>query len=213
VASNYAVGGARAIAGYPCRFNLPDQVGAYLADFPQTSAATLVAIEIGGNDVRDALVAAAMGQDPAPYIQGALASLADNVGTLYAYGARRFLLLNVPDVGKAPAVSMLGPVAAAGARMLAGQYNANLAGLRQYLMQILPGSDIRILDLYALLDDVVANPASYGFENVTQTCVTPEQPPFTCARPDTYLFWDGVHPTKAMHQLVARQAMATLSAP
>jgi len=33
-ASNYAVGGARAVADYPCRFNLPAQVSAYLADFP-----------------------------------------------------------------------------------------------------------------------------------------------------------------------------------
>lgn len=212
-ASNYAVGGARAIAGYPCRFNLPDQIGAYLADFPQTSASTLVAIEIGGNDVRDALVAAAMQQNPAPYIENALVSVANSIGTLYAYGARRLLLLNVPDVGKAPAVSMLGPEAVAGATALAGQYNVNLEGLRLVLMQSLPGSDIRIVDLYALLNDIVANPGSYGLVNVTETCVTPEQPPFTCARPDTYLFWDGVHPTKAVHRIIARQAIATLSAP
>ena len=62
-ASNYAVGGARAVADYPCRFNLPDQVDTYLRDFPQTSAKALVAIEIGGNDVRHALTAAAFGQD------------------------------------------------------------------------------------------------------------------------------------------------------
>lgn len=211
-ASNYAVGGARAVAGYPCRFNLPAQVSTYLSDFPQTSASTLVAIEIGGNDVRDALVAAAGGQDPAPYIQNALASLGNSVGTLYAYGARRFLLLNVPDLGKLPAVRQLGLGAVAGGNFLAVQYNANLVFLTQQLMQLLPGSDIRIVDLYAKLNQVVADPRAYGLTNATDACVTPNQPPFRCAQPDTYVFWDGIHPTKAVHEIVAQEAAAVLFA-
>jgi len=212
-ASNYAVGGARAVAGYPCRFNLPAQVGSYLADFPQTSDRTVVAIEIGGNDVRDALVAAAFGQDPAPYIQSALASLGNGVGTLYAYGAHRFLLLNVPDLGKLPAVRALGPAAVAGGNFLAVQYNANLLLLTQQLMQLLPGSDIRIVDIYSKLNRVVANPSAYGLANATDTCVTPNQPPFQCADPDSYVFWDGIHPTKAVHAIVAQQAMVVLATP
>lgn len=212
-ASGYAVGGARAVAGYPCRFNLPAQVNAYLTDFPQTSAGTVVAIEIGGNDVRDALVAAAQGLDPAPYIQNALASLGNSVGTLYAYGARRFLLLNVPDLGRLPAVRQLGPAAVAGGNFLAVQYNANLAQLTQQLMQVLPGSDIRIVDIYTKFNQVVADPGAYGLVNATDACVTPNQPPFQCADPDTYVFWDGIHPTKAVHTIVAQQALAVLSAP
>ena len=209
-ASNYAVGGARAVAGYPCRFNLPAQVSTYLTDFPQTSANTLVAIEIGGNDARDALVAAAGGQNPAPYIQNALASLGNSVGTLYAYGARRFLLLNVPDLGKLPAVRQLGQSAVDGGNFLAVQYNANLALLSQQLMQLLPGSDIRIVDIYAKLNQVVADPRAYGLVNATDACVTPNQPPFQCAQPDTYVFWDGIHPTKAVHEIVAQQAAGVL---
>ena len=211
-ASNYAVGGARAVAGYPCRFNLPAQVGAYLTDFPQTSASTLVAIEIGGNDVRDALVAAAGGQNPAPYLQNALASLGNSVGTLYAYGARQFLLLNVPDLGKLPAVRQLGPAAIAGGNVLAVQYNENLALLSQQLMQLLPGSDVRIVDIYAKLNAVVADPRAYGLANATDACITPNQPPFHCGQPDTYVFWDGIHPTKVVHEIVAQQAASALAA-
>ena len=212
-ASNYAVGGARAVAGYPCRFNLPDQVSAYLADFHQTSPGTLVAMEIGGNDVRDALVAAAYGQDPAPYVQNALFSVGNSVATLYAYGARRFLMLNVPDIGKAPAVRLLGPAAVAGGGALSMLYNFNLAQLSQQLMLGLPGSDIRILDIHATLDAIVANPGAYGFANVSDACVTPKQPGFECKKPDTYVFWDGIHPTKAVHEIIARQAIGVISAP
>ena len=217
-ASNYAVGGARAIANYPCRFNLPAQVAAYLGDFPQTSPLTLVAIEIGGNDVRDALVAALSGQDPAPYIQAAVGSLAYNITQLHAHGARRFLVLNAPDVGKTPAVRLLDqayPGVAAFAGTLSQAYNGALAQAAygpQGLTTALPGIDLRILDVYTILNDVVAFPSMYGFVNATDACVTPNRPPFACTKPDTYAFWDGIHPTAALHAVVAEQALAVLSA-
>jgi phospholipase/lecithinase/hemolysin len=212
-ASNYAVGGARAVANYPCRFNLPAQVSTYLADFRHTSPRTLVAIEIGGNDVRDALVAAAMGNDPGPIIQGALNSLFISIGQLYNNGARKFLILNVPDVGKTPAVRALGPAAVAGANLISVTYNGGLTVGLQQLEPALPGIDIRILDVYTTLNNVVTNPATYGFVNATDACITPNQPPFACAQPDTYVFWDGIHPTKALHAIVAQQAIAVMSAP
>lgn len=215
-ASNYAVGGARAVADYPCRFNLPAQVAAYLKDFPQSSPNTLMAIEIGGNDVRDALIAAALyGQDPTPYIQNALTSVADSITQLYANGARNFLLLNVPDVGKTPAVLILDqgfPGIAGFADTLSQAYNAGLAQAAQGLSLALPDIDIRILDVYSTLNSVVAQPGAYGFVNVTDACITPGQPPFACTKPDTYAFWDGVHPTRALHAIVAQQAIDVVTA-
>ena len=210
-ASNYATGGARAV-DIDCRFDLPEQVGAYRLAYPQTSPQSLVALEIGGNDVRDALVAAASGQEPAPYIQNALAAIANNVGQLHAHGARRFLLLNVPDLAKAPAVRMLGPQAAAAANQLTQFFNAGLMGVVQYA-QGLGGTDVRVLDLYALLDEIVASPATFGFSNATDACVMPKVPPFRCEDPDAYVFWDGIHPTRAVHALMAQRAIAVISAP
>jgi phospholipase/lecithinase/hemolysin len=214
-ASNYAVGGARAVADYRCRFNLPAQIGVYVDDFAQTSARTLVAIEIGGNDVRDALVAAAGGQSPAPYIQSALGSLAGSITRLYFHGARKFLVLNVPDIGKSPAVRMLDqvyPGIAEFAGVLASAYNDGLLGVVQAL-GALPGIDVRILDIHATLNDVVAHPGTHGFVNATAACITPNQPPFKCTKPDTYVFWDGIHPTRALHAIIAQQAIAVISAP
>jgi outer membrane lipase/esterase len=212
-ASNYAVGGARAVAAYPCRVNLPEQVGLYLADFGQTSARAWTAIEIGSNDVRDALQAASEGQSPDAYIAAALSSLGESLATLYASGARKFLLLNVPDIGKTPAVRSLGPAAVAGGGALSAAYNAALAQLVAYWMQLLPGSDMRMLDIHAVLEKIVASPGDFGFVNATEACVTPNAPPFKCARPDTYVFWDGIHPTKAVHALVAKEAVAAITEP
>jgi outer membrane lipase/esterase len=44
---------------------------------------------------------------------------------------------------------------------------------------------------------------------VTDPCVTPNVPPFTCQAPDEYLFWDGIHATATVHTLVS-QAVALL---
>ena len=214
-ASNYAVAGARAFGNSPCLFNLTAQVATYLADFPQTSTRTEVAIEMGGNDVRDALVAVAASGNPAdaaPFIQDALGALFFTINELYGHGARRFLVLNVPDIGKTPAVRSLGPGAVFVASSISATYNAGLAGVVQQLAG-LPDIDLRVLDVYQILNDAIAQPGLYGFSNTTDACVTPNQPPFTCAKPDTYVFWDGIHPTKALHAIVGQQAIAVISAP
>lgn len=222
-ASNYAVGGARAVPNYPCRFNLPLQLQAYTQAFTLTSPTTLVVIEIGGNDVRDALVASAMGADPTLYLTDALSSLVSSVQVLYGQGARHFLLMNVPDVGKTPAVRQLagqlppalGQALLEGATALSAGYNAGLQGWRDYvsLVGALPGADIRILDAFGKLNAIVANPAAYGLANVSDPCIQPTEPPFKCKKPDTYLFWDGIHPTRAVHEVLAQEAIAVVSAP
>jgi phospholipase/lecithinase/hemolysin len=214
-ASNYATGGARALGNEfsdaGCQFNLPAQVTAYLTDFSQTSPRTLVAIEIGSNDVRDALVAAASAHDPRPVIANALESLSQNIIRLYGRGAQRFLIVNVPDIGKTPAVRALGELAVRAATELSQAYNAGLAEAVTRLTAA--GINIKVLDVYTTVNNVIADPARYGFQNVTDACINPLQPPFVCAKPDTYVFWDGIHPTKAMHAIVAQQAIALVNAP
>jgi phospholipase/lecithinase/hemolysin len=214
-ASNYATGGARALGNEfsdtQCQFNLPAQVTAYLMDFPQTTPRTVIAIEIGSNDVRDALVAAASRHDPRPIIANALGSLSQNIIQLYGHGAQRFLLVNVPDIGKTPAVRALGDVAVGVASNLSQAWNAGLANAVTSLTAA--GINIKVLDVFTTVDDVVDHPENYGFQNATDACLTPLQPPFVCAQPDTYVFWDGIHPTKAMHAVVAQEAMAVVSAP
>ncbi len=200
---------------FPCRFSLPEQVGAYLTDFPQTSGQTLVALEIGSNDVRDTLVAAALlGQDPKPLLQQALGSLAYQVGLLQAYGAHKFLFVNVPDIGKTPAVRQIDtqfPGFAVLVMLLSQAYNQGLAGVVQYANST--GAQARVLDVYTLLNQVVTDPAAYGMTNTTSACVTPNVPPFQCKTPDSYVFWDGIHPTQAMHAIVGQQAIVVVSAP
>jgi hypothetical protein len=56
------------------------------------------------------------------------------------------------------------------------------------------------LDVLSTFNDILANPSNYGFTNVTQPAYNGST---TVSDPDHYLFWDGKHPTRVGHQLLA----------
>lgn len=207
--SNYAVGGARARADGQ-NFDLSLQVGSFLADAGGVAPAdALYVVEIGGNDVRDAL---AQGLAGGPIIADALAAVAANLEALYAAGARRFLIANIPSLALSPAVRLLdtfNPGTAQLAEFYTQSYNAGLEALLAGL-EALPEIEVARLDLYQGFGELAANPAAYGLVVVDVACVTPNVPPFSCTTVDDYLFWDGVHPTAAVHAIVAQQAAFAL---
>lgn len=211
VASNYAVGAARARED-GIDFNLSEQVSAYLQrSGGVASGGALFAIEMGSNDVRDAFLAYAGGNPAQAFVilQDAYTAIANNIATLYAAGARTFLLWRVPNVALTPAARSLGPGAIALGTQLTQGFNSGLDAAAAQLSQ-LPGITIVRLDVYQLLNEIVADPQTFGLTNVTTACLTPNVPPFTCDRPDEFLFWDGIHPTSAGHALIAADATASL---
>ncbi len=227
-AHNYAVGGARAIAtavaenGDP-RVNLPQQVQTYLTAVGDTAPAdALYVIEIGNNDVGDALrkfvaVYAQTGdlsqaQAAAQSIIGdALISIGANIQALYAAGARKFLVSNAADFDLIPIVTLQGPQAIFIGSALSEGFNMGLANLLTTLRTALPGVQIAELDLAGRMGDIYKNPPSYGLVNVTGFCITPNVAPFMCEEPSTFLFWDGIHPTYAVHGIIAHDAESVLA--
>ncbi len=207
-ATNYAVGGARAYED-GINVNLTQQVSAFLQR-GSARADALSVIEMGGNDIRNAFVVYAGGGDGGPILQAALGSIAVNIQRLYAAGARDFLVWAAPNVGLTPAIRALGPAAAGLATYLTQVFNGNLAGIVAQLSAGLPGSNFARLDAFALQNAIVAEPWAFSLSNVTTACVTPNVAPFTCHNADEFLFWDGIHPTRAGHAILAQEAARVL---
>jgi phospholipase/lecithinase/hemolysin len=211
-ASNYAVGAARAYED-GVNVNLSAQVDAFLQQSGGVASAdALYTIEMGGNDIRDALVAYASG-DPAKaalILQQANIAIANNIGALYAAGARTFLVWRAPDIGLTPAIRTLGQGAMTLGNGLTQGFNAALDSVVAQLSQY-PGIRIVRLDAYRLLNDLVAQQDAFGLTNVTTACVTPSVAPFKCESPDEFLFWDGIHPSKAVHAIIAGEAASSLA--
>jgi phospholipase/lecithinase/hemolysin len=162
----------------------------------------LYAVQLGGHDVRDALEVALVGGNPIPILQGGADAIGDNIRTLYAAGARNFLVWTVPDVGRIPAILAI-PGASGPATTLTQIFNGLLAAELADVAGDLPGINIIPFDAFGLITTIVMNPAQFGLTNVTTACITPNDPPFFCKNPDEYLFWDGIHPTKAAHEIIA----------
>ncbi len=211
--NNYAVAGARA-RDFDCRFNLQDQLNTYQSEFPVTSAKTLVVIEMGSNDVRDALAGLAQSEDPEIIIERALANIGNAIRTLYNQGGREFLIANVPPIGVTPAIKILEqsfPGTINAANELTATFNAGLLDVILNLRLFLPDINLlRILDTHAWVTEIIENPASFGITNTEDACVTSDVPPFKCKKPDAYLFWDTLHPTTVVHGILAQKAIEVL---
>ena len=201
---NFAIGTARArVDGINPSLSL--EVAAFLQKTGgQVSPDALYVIEMGSNDVRDALATGNQVQGLA-ILQAAAAAIQTNIALLHSLGAQHFLVLNVPNVGLTPAASMSGTSAAG--TMATTVFNGLLSAALNPLL--LAGVNIIPFDVNALVTAIVTAPQLYGLTNVVDACVTPNEPPFTCHNPDEYLFWDGVHPTTAGHALIA-QAVAQM---
>ena len=200
-AGNYAVAGARARDDGGGSENLFLQVQTFLDDVGDSAPGdALYVIEVGGNDVRDA----AFAQDPSIIVAG-VGGIGANIGALYQAGARKFLILNVADVGLAPSVRALGPTAVGFVEALTLAFNAGVVGaLNSPPISTLQGIDIKLFDLYVATRSIHDNGTTWGLINVNDPCIEPGAPPFVCRNPDQYFFWDGLHPTETVHGIIAR---------
>jgi phospholipase/lecithinase/hemolysin len=211
-ASNYAVGAARAYDD-GINFNLQAQVAAFLLQFGGIAPPdALYTIEMGGNDIRDALGAFAVGGH-VPILRDANVAIALNIKALYDAGARHFLVWRAPNVGLTPAIRTLNQISPGAMQLATGLTQAFNAGLDAVVAQLsaLPGIRIVRLDAYQLLNGLVADPSAFGLTDVTTACLMPDNAPFACDRPDEFLFWDGIHPTKAVHAIIAQEAAYALA--
>lgn len=197
--NNFSMGGATSGSLNlidPTLAGLTTQIDRFLLASPILNPQQLVVIWAGGND----------------YLFGGVSNPAivvDNLSTatqrLIDAGARRIVVLNLPDLGKTP-VGATNLARSNALTQLSTTHNLQLKASLQTLSQKNPNSSIVPIDIAALFQNAIAHPARFGLTNVTQPCFNLNTGA-ACATPDTYLFWDPIHPTAAGHRLIAAYAV------
>jgi outer membrane lipase/esterase len=199
--TNFAFAGARTGGPNVPVPTLTTQAGMFLNSTHGVarSDALYVVAEVG-NDARDALAAIGNGADVAQTIAAASVAYATHLGdlidALQAAGATEFLVFDNVNLGLVPAITAMGAGASALATALTWSMNAAL------LDRIDDEAGVRLFDTFGFLTGVVQNPGAFGFTNATDACGAVAGA--DCSR---YVFWDGLHPTAAMHALIASTAV------
>ncbi len=95
-----------------------------------------------------------------------------------------------------------------GANTFSGLFNSGLSSA-------LAGQDVVLIDIQRLLSEIAADPAKYGFDNVTgQACGATSS--LTCTSAQSlpgFLFADDRHPTPEAHKVVYQYIASVLDAP
>jgi phospholipase/lecithinase/hemolysin len=232
---NYAQGGATSgveNASLPATFgSFPSGfkgVAAEVADYRATTAAAdpnaLYVVWGAANDFVHPGATALLpscGSGPAAAICTAVTNIANSVAALAAMGATHLLVPNLPDLGLTPTAILGGPAAVAQGHAAAVAFNAGLASALANLSLAFPSAQIQLFDTYAFLNDVITNASAFGFTNTTGTCLnggadsalSTISPACVAAGADSYLFWDGIHPTTRAHALLGQRLAAALGVP
>lgn len=198
--TNYAVASAHTgsnPAYSPTSISVPymtDQLNIFLAANHDPPANALYTFWGGSDDILAGGSAAT-----------AVSNMQANINTLAAAGAKYFLWVNQPPLGEIPENINTGSRASLDAASVA--FNTAWTTAIAQLKTAHPGITIVTLDAYSLFGLAVQNPALYGYANVTASAQG-----LTGVNPNTYLFWDGLHPTTAADAYIANAAYNSIQA-
>ncbi len=212
--TNYAWGGART-GGIPAPGEPPTlamQTAQFLSDHVGVAPSdALYVVAGGGNNARDGIISAAgCGSNLACFAASVFATVSNFVGdilgivgSLVGAGAKHLVVWNVPDLGKTPAVIAQGGSALGS--YIATQMNLALAA------QLAGNANVQLFDVYGLMGDIISHPADHGLTNVTDACAALVG--CDTALASQYFFYDGIHPTAAIHSIFATSMLLAVPEP
>ncbi|KAL9666578.1 hypothetical protein QQ045_000913 [Rhodiola kirilowii] len=142
-----------------------------------------------------------------------------NLRTIYNYGARKFVLIGVGQVGCSPSVlaqrSRDGKTCVAEVNNANKIFNSKLKSLVDQSNDQYNDAKFIYIDAYGIFNDLRTKAGSYGLRvtnagccgvgrNNGQITCLPFQTP--CRNRKEYLFWDAFHPTEVANTVVAKRS-------
>lgn len=183
---------------YVVNVNIGQQITDYLATKPKIHEKTLFVVWGGAIDI----LYASLATD----ITNAAINQTVNIQRLIDAGARNILVANLPPLGLVPRLNSL-PALSAQATQAAALYNHVLSQGLDVVSVSNTNKHLSLyrMDVFALFTQIVASPTAYSLTNVTGTSQF-----ISGLNPDTYLFWDDLHPTTKGHDILAITAAKLL---
>jgi phospholipase/lecithinase/hemolysin len=200
--SNYAFGGASTGTGttqYAPGQQVPNvdsQIAMYLSK-NTPSASQLFTIWAGANNLL-------IGNQTNPTVPAQ--DIAKEITTLAGAGAKQFLIPTLPLLGQIPATSGLASAQRQGLDAWSIGFNQTLQAEATALQSSL-GVQIHVVDVQGLFQKVMANPAAYGFTDVTGSAIN------SSLNGSGHLFWDLEHPTTAADAIIGQVAAQSIPEP
>lgn len=201
---NLAFGGAvTGVAGLP--LGMRSQLTAYTSGGGTFGANDLVSVLGGANNIFNNIAAAGASSNPTgainPIALGAATDINFIVNSVAAAGAGTVLVTNLPKLSLTPQfrTSPAAPLADYAVTTFNGALFTGLTATAAAN----PNSNIILMDIYKIGDVIAADPGRFGVSNVTDRCFNGVT---VCANPDSYFYWDGVHPTAQGHRVLAALA-------
>lgn len=179
--------------------NIGQQITDYLSTHPKINNRTLFIVWGGAVDVLYAT-------SPTDVINASFRQVL-NIQRLIDAGATQFLVANVPPLGLIPRLNG-SPTIALSASEGAALFNSYLKTGVSVLKDFYWFRHLKVyqLDTFRLLDSIVAAPSAYSLNNVNAAAQGQ-----LLVDPDTYLFWDDIHPTTRGHNILAGSATSLLT--
>jgi phospholipase/lecithinase/hemolysin len=178
--------------------NIGQQISDYLATNPRITPKTLFVVWGGAIDLlyaksEDDVINAGINQTL-------------NIQRLIDAGATEFIVPNLPALGLVPRLngSLATSIPATAASVLYNEVlGSGIALIRDFNRD--RHLHIRQLDVFSLFNTVVGAPSRFSLTDVTSSSLGKP------VDPDTYLFWDDLHPTTRGHNILAVTAASILA--
>ncbi|MCW8386237.1 SGNH/GDSL hydrolase family protein [Fluoribacter dumoffii] len=222
---NYACGGARVVAEPGVNFywapSIARQVQNYLATAPKKLDPKAMFFIWGG--ANDMLSGIASQLNPIAFMQlidQTTTQIVQQVEALSARGAKRIVVLSLPNIGVTPFITRLAgtignPSLPADIKNLSFMFDSLLNQKLGAVMKRYKHHDVKILyfDTYMALDNLISNALagrptvvngiSFLFKNVTDPVCTAPLAILCQQTSNNYLFADSVHPTDMAHRALS----------
>ncbi|KAK1266420.1 GDSL esterase/lipase [Acorus gramineus] len=157
------------------------------------------------------------------FIDYLMSTLESQLKLLHSLGVRKLIFVGLGPMGCIPILRVLSTSGACqeSTNKLALSFNQAAGKLMEDLNVKLPNASFRFGEAYDVVQDIINDPAKYGFKNSDSPCCTLMKgrirPSLTCTPLSSlckdrskYVFWDEYHPTDAANELIATVTMEKL---